>query len=500
MEQWNEIRRRIKVDGASKRSVMRAYGLHFRTLQKVLAHTEPPGYRRREVRPRPKLGPYVRVIEAILEQDKSQPPKQRHTARRIYDRLRTEHGYDGGCSTVREAVRTLRRQTAEVFVPLEHRPGEAQVDFGFGDVEIAGQLRQAAVFVMALPYSGAMFMCGFPRECGETFQQGHVDAFSYFGGVPHRITYDNTKIAVIAVGRGRERTLTREFLRLKSHHLFEHHFCRVRRPNEKGHVEGDVKYGRNNFMVPVPSFDSWAAFNAYLAERCQTDMQRQQRGKDGTIAERLQTDLASFLPLPMQPFEARRIEQTRANTLSLVRFDRNDYSVPTQYAHHAVTAIGGIDTVKLVVDDRLVARHERSWEKEGAFFDPVHYLALLERKPGALDFARPMKDWELPEAFDILRRRLESQRESDGTREYIKVLRLRERVSLPELHRGIELALAAGATDSEAVRLFVEHARFQPTPLFCLDGHPHLKSVHVQNVNLNAYASLVTPIQLEAQP
>lgn len=490
MDKWIEIRHKVKVDGVSKRSIQREHGMHFLTVQKILEHPEPPGYRRTKNRPAPKIGPYLAVIASILAADKKAPRKQKHTATRIFERLRDEYGYDGGYTQVRVAVRRLKQRGAEVFVPLEHHPGEAQVDYGFAEVDIAGVRRMAAFFVMSLPYSDAFFLCAFPRECTETFQQGHVLAFEFFGGVPFRISYDNSKVAVIKVGKGRQRVLTEGFLRLQSHYLFKEHFCLVRRPNEKGHVESLVGYGRRNFMVPVPRFDDWAAFNTFLTQRCEADLDRQLRGQQGTKRERLVTEQAAMLPLPKQHFEARRLVLTHANSLSLVRFDRNDYSVPTQYAHRPITAVGGMDEVKLIVDDRLVARHRRSWDKHGAYHDPTHYLGLLERKPGAFDYARPLRDWCLPESFALLRRRLESQWDSEGTREYIKVLRLLETCTLEELRRAIEKADNCGATDSEAIRLFVEASRDSPVALFNLDGRPQLKGVCVADVDLDAYAVL----------
>ena len=174
-----------------------------------------------------------------------------------------------------------------------------------------------------------------------------------------------------------------------------------------------------------------------------------------------------------------------------MRFDGNDYSVPTDYAHHAVTAVGGIEEVRLVVGRRLVARHPRLWGKEQVHFDPVHYLALLERKPGALDFARPLEGWQLPDCFTVLRRRLEGELEGQGTREFIKVLRLLEAATVPQLAQAVEYALAIGATSAEAVRLVLEHRREQPVGLFRLDGHLHLKAVRVQGPDLTAYRALV---------
>src|SRR5262245_55314999 len=242
MEKWAEIRRRVLVDGQSKRSVCREFDIHWDTLQKILSHSAPPGYRRTAPRPRPKIDPFVGVIRQILEDDKQAPKKQRHTARRIYERLRDEHGYSGKLTIVKQAVAELRRRSAEVFVPLAHRPGEGQVDFGEAEITLDGQPTKVALFVMTLPYSDTLFVTAFPRECTEAFLEGHVRAFAFLGGVPRRISYDNSKIAVAKVTGGRSRTLTEAFIRLRSHHLFEAHFCRVRRANEKGHVETLIGY------------------------------------------------------------------------------------------------------------------------------------------------------------------------------------------------------------------------------------------------------------------
>jgi transposase len=491
MDQWAEIRRRVLVDGESKRSVLRHFQLHWKTLQKILNQPEPTGYQAAKPRAKKKLGPFLPVIDAILKQDEQAPPKQRHTAKRIFERLRDEHGYPGGLTVVKEAVLAARRQHQEVFVPLSHRPGEAQVDFGHAEVTVAGVPTKVALFVLTLPYSDALFCRAYPRECTEAFLDGHGQAFAFLGGVPRRVSYDNSKIAVAKVVGSRTRQVTREFQRLQSHFLFEAHFCLVRRAQEKGHVENLVGYARRNFLVPVPSVPGFAALNEDLQARCRQDLQRRVRGKPTGKADLLAEEAAVLLPLPRQTFEARRVETAKANSLSLVRFDGNDYSVPTDYAHHAVTAVGGIEEVRLVVGRRVVARHPRLWGKEQVHFDPVHYLALLERKPGALDFARPLEGWQLPDCFTVLRRRLEEELEGQGTREFIKVLRLLEAATVPQLAQAVEYALAIGATSAEAVRLVLEHRREQPVGLFRLDGHLHLQAVRVQGPDLAAYRALV---------
>ena len=190
MENWAEIRRRVLADGLSGRAACREYKIHRKTLRKILENPEPPGYRRTKPKRPSILDPLLPVVHQILEDDRKAPRKQRHTGKRIFDRLRAEHGYRGGLTIVKDAIRAWRTRTAEVFVPLAHPPGEAQADFGHAEVVLDGQPTKVAVFVMTMPYSDAIFACTFPRECTEAFLEGHVRAFAFFGGVPRRIRWD----------------------------------------------------------------------------------------------------------------------------------------------------------------------------------------------------------------------------------------------------------------------------------------------------------------------
>lgn len=491
MEMWTEVRRRVLTGELSKRAACREYGINWRTLGKMLAHVEPPGYRRRARREQPVLGSHVAWIHEVLEQDKQEPKKQRHTAKRIFDRLKVERGYTGGYTMVKDAVQKWKAVTKEVFVPLSHPPGEAQVDFGFAYVDVAGERQQVALFVMSLPYSDAVYTQAFPRECTEAFLEGHNRAFRFIGGVPRKIRYDNSKIAVAKITGSRERQVTKEFQRLQSHYLFETQFCLVRRANEKGHVECLVDFSRANFLVPVPKVGSLMELNETLERRCRTDLERTLRGKDGTKALLLEEERAAFLPFPAQECEARRITQAHANSLSLVRFDTNSYSVPVKYAHRTITVVATVDDVKLVFEDQLIARYRRHWGRERFFFDPIHYLALLERKPGAFDYARPLADWQLPECLNVLRRRMERVPDGLGTREFIRVLLLLEKATLNELAVAVEYAMSLGIADADTIRVVLEHKRESPVALFCLDSRPHLKLVHVPPTDIAAYASLL---------
>jgi len=489
MEKWCRIRQRVLREGVSIRQIQRETGLHFETIKRVLAHPSPPEFRCPE-RPHPKIGPYLERITEILKADGDLPKKQRHTAKRIFERIR-EEGYTGGYTQVKEAVRERKRISQEVFVPLIHRPGEAQADFGEALVKMAGVLRKARFFAMALPHSDGMFIAAYPRECTETFQDGHVRAFAFFGGVPRRLSYDNAKTSVSRIVGSRGRKLTEGFLQLQSHYLFEEHFCRVARANEKGVVEGVVKYARQNYFVPVPEVKDFEELNAHLLQRCTEDLDRRLRGKGATKKELLEEDRAAFLPLPAAPFDACRKASTAADKLSLVRFDCNDYSVPVRFAHHPVVVKGYVDVVRICRKGDVIAEHGRLWDKEDIAFEALHYLELLERKPGALDHAKPLKDWRLPECFALLRKRLEHEGHARGTREFIRVLRLLEKHPLEKVGRAIDKAMRLRRCNRDVVAQYLYPDEPFAPPTFPLDGREQLQGVWVRTPDLAAYQALL---------
>jgi transposase len=488
MEKWCEIRQRVLRDGESIRQIQRETGLHFETVKKILSHPWPPAFQT-PARAKPKVGPYLDLIAAIVRADQELPRKQRHTAKRVFERIR-EEGYSGGYTQVKEAVRELKRMGQEVFVPLVHEPGEAQVDFGYALVKMDGTLRKVAFFALALPCSDGMFIAAYPRECTETFQDGHVRACRFFEGVPHRIRYDNARTSVAQITGSRSRKLTDGFLQLQSHYLFDARFCRVGRPNEKGVVEGIIKFARLNYFVPVPQVKDFEELNTYLEQRCREDLTRRVRGKKATKQQLLKEDQAVFLALPAAAFDACKQVSTTVDKLSLVRFDCNDYSVPVRYAHYPVLVKGYMDRVRISRNDALVAEHDRLWDKEAVAFEPIHYLELLERKPGALDHAKPLAEWKLPTCFEHLRRRLEEEGQSRGTREFIRVLRLLEKHPLARVEKAIHQALRLRHANRDVVAQYLyPNEPFSP-PTFSLDGREHLQGVYVAAPDLRAYLQL----------
>ena len=345
MELYAAVRRSVYVEGLSERAAARRFGLARETVRKMLRYRRPPGYRRGQPARRPKLDAFTGVIDQILREDQARPKKQRHTATRIGERLRAEYGFTGGDTIVKAYVRAQRLGGQEMFVPLTHPPGDAQADFGEALVVIAGVEQKAHYLVVDLPHSDDGFVQAFPAETTEAFCAGHNAAFDYFGGVPRRIVYDNTKLAVARILGDGTRQRTQVFSELQSHYLFDARFGRPGKGNDKGTVEGLVGYARRNFFVPVPRCASWDALNACLERQCNERRGRRLRRHTETIGERFARDRAALLPLPPVPYDACDQRPTRVTSLSLVRYRRNDYSVPTAYGHRAVVVKGYVDEV-----------------------------------------------------------------------------------------------------------------------------------------------------------
>ncbi len=261
-------------------------------------------------------------------------------------------------------------------MPLSHAPGHAQCDFGEALVIIGGVEQKAHYLILDLAHSDGCFVKAYPAETTEAFLDGHVSAFAFLGGVPQSILYDNTKLAVARIlGDGR-RKRTRAFTELQSHYLFDDRFGRPAKGNDKGKVEGMVGYVRRNFLVPIPSFESFTALNDHLERRCLERMDARLRGHSETIGQRMERDLDALLPLPAVPYEACEKQASRVSSLSLVRYRTNDYSVPVAYGHRDVLVRGYVDEVVISCGSEIIARHPRSYERDDFVFDPIHYLPL----------------------------------------------------------------------------------------------------------------------------
>jgi transposase len=477
--------------GMSQREAAKHFGISRDTVRKMLAYSVPPGYRRRALVRRPKLDAFIAIIDQWLEADRAFPRKQRHTAKRVFDRLRDEHGFAGGYTIIKDYMRDRDRRGQEMFVPLAHPAGHGQADFGEAVVVIGGVEQKAHFFVLDLPHSDACYVRAYPAAVAEAWVDGHIHAFAFFGAVPQSMVYDNDRCLVAKIlpdGTRRRAALFSGFL---SHYLIRDRYGRPGKGNDKGSVEGLVGYARRNFMVPIPRFATWNEFNAWLEEQCRKRQRDRLRGESETIGERLQHDLAAMRPLPASPFEACDQASGRVSSQALVRYRTNDYSVPVAFGHQDVWIRGYVDEVVIGCGGEIIARHLRSYEREEVIFDPLHYLPLIEQKINALDQAAPLQGWELPEAFTTMRRLMEARMGKQGRRAYVQVLRLLESFDLSDLHAAVKHALHLGAISFDAVKHLVLCRAERRPPKLDLDIYPYLPRATVEKTSAKAYMRLL---------
>jgi len=486
-----KVRRAHFEDGLSGRQIARDFGISRDSVAKMLAYSEPPGYRRTAPVKRPKLDAFTGQIDQWLAEDKTQPRKQRHTAKRIFERLRDECGFDGGYTIVKDYVRARKRSGKEMFVPLSHPPGHGQADFGEALVVIGGIEQKAYFFALDLPYSDACYVRAYPAANTEAWLDGHVHAFAFFGAVPRSILYDNDRCLVAKIMPDGTRKRTQRFSAMLSHYVIGDRYGRPGKGNDKGKVEGLVGYARRNFMVPMPHFADWDAFNDYLEEQCRKRQADVLRRHKISIDERLKTDLAAMRNLPAAPFEAYDLQSGQVTSTSVVRYRGNDYSVPVAYGHREVWVKGFVDRVLIGCAADVIADHPRSYDTGDMVFDPVHYLRLIERKIMSFDQAAPLQNWELPEAFATLQRLLKARQGKAGKREYVQVLRLLERFEIEVLHLAIRDALRMGAISFDAIKHLLLCRVERRPPRLDLDIYPFLPRTNIATTSAASYMSLL---------
>jgi transposase len=473
----------------SKRAIARDFGISRDSVDKMIVYSAPPGYRRTAPIKRPKLDGFTEIIDQWLIEDADRPRKQRHTAKRVLDRLREEHGFTGGYTIVKSYLREHQRRGREMFVPLHHAPGHAQADFGEALVVIGGIEQKAHFFAFDLPHSDACYVRAYPAATAEAWADGHVHAFAFFGRVPLSVLYDNDRCLVARILPDGTRKRATLFSGLLSHYVIEDRYGRPGKGNDKGAVEGIAGWSRRTFMVPLPRFATWDDLNVWLEEQCRKRQAEILRGHQETIGQRLQRDLEAMMPPPPAPFEACEQAAGRVSSQALVRYKTND---PVGYGHRDVWIRGYVDRVVIGCGGEVIARHPRCYGREDMVFDPIHYLPLIEQKIGALDQAAPLVDWELPAEFQTLRRLMEARLLKAGRREYVQVLRLLETFDLADLHVAVKTALRMGAVGFDAIKHLVLCQVERRPPKLDLDVYPYLPRANVGTTSAASYMCLVS--------
>ncbi len=454
------IRKLVLVKGWSIREVARELKVARQTVRKCLADAQPPRYHLKAERPSPVLESVKGIIAEWLEQDLHRPPKQRHTARRIYLRLVDEYNFLGGESTIRRHVRLLRGSRREVYIPLEFELGtRAFCDWGQADVIIAGKQVTVHLFCMRLAASRDFFVVAFPHERQEAFFEGHQLAFAHWNGVPAVISYDNLKTVVRKILAGRDRVEQEAFSALRAHYLFDSHFCSPGKGNEKGSVENLVGYARRNYLVPLPEVRDLAELNEYLRNACLRNRQQQHPMKHGsTVGAVFEQEQPALQKLPERPFDCARVVHPRVNSLSLVHFETNRYSVPAQYAYQQVTLKAYVNRIQLYHNSDLIAEHPRLYGRNEESLNFDHYLDLLERKPGAMSYARALKPSALPPIWlkylDALQHTA-----SQPQKEFIRTLRLLRHIPEQYVHEALRQCLEMGSYRCDVIQSFAQHLK-----------------------------------------
>ena len=489
VDQKEQIRRAFFIEGNSIRQIARERHHDRRTVRAAIRDAGPPCYKLSRPRARPVLGQFVAIIDRWLAEDQLSPAKQRHTGRRIYHRLVEEHGYTGGESTVREYVHKHRTRQQPVFIPLAYEPGvDAQVDFGEARVIMKGHPLNIQLFVGRLCFSKIPFLVASPNQQQEAMFEGHEKAFDFFGGVPRTIWYDRLSQAVKRALPGHKPQEQEAFIAFRSHYLFESRFCNPREAHEKGLVENLVGYARRNFLVPVPEVDSFQELNDLLRQRCLAEARRQLRGETQTIGELWEQDRAHLLTLPAHPFPCCRTVPVRPNRLSMVTFQTNRYSVPTEHAGDSLLLRAFVERVEITNGTKVVAVHQRCYGREQDVLDVFHYLPLLKQRPGAFDHAKPLKMWNRPAVLDRYLSRLRDRLSPrTATMEFLRVMELCVNYPLGEVATAVEQTMVLGSLGAGTVAYLLRTNRTarQPVPLAILTSAPACPTV--QDRDLSQY-------------
>lgn len=469
VDEKENIRRLYFIQRQSIREISRKYHHSRKTVRKAVNDASVPEYHLAVPRSCPVMDPVKAIIGKWLEEDKSQPKKQRHTAHRIYKRLVSEHGFTGGERTVRQYVSRLRHNFQELFIPLEFDPGaDAQCDWGEAQVYMEDKLIPVQVFCMKLAYSGKPFVMAFPTQRQEAFFEGHQQAFHWYQGVPARVSYDNLTVAVQKVLRGGKREEQQAFTAFRSHHLFESHFSMPRHPQEQGRVENLVGYMRRNYFVPVPRVSSYEELNLMLLERLREDDSRITAGKEISIGEAWEQEKGKLLPLPRIHYQCCVSRPVKANHLSLVNFDSNRYSVPVEYGTGKLTLHAYAWKVEVACGDRVITTHERCCGKGQDILDVDHYLPLLLQRPGAFPYAKPVRQWKMPGVYREFLEALSRRVDGSGVREFLQVLVLGRTCGRENLEQAMKQSLSENRADAERVRQLVNKENYDgsisPTP------------------------------------
>ena len=498
VDDYEQIRKAYHIEGLSIREISHRYGHGRRLIRKALEHPIPDKYQLSQPRKLIVLEQYRQRILDLLAESEKLPRKQRYTAHTIYIILEKE-GYSGCEGNIHNFVcRTKKKlEAGKAYLPLEFDAGkDAQVDWGEAVVILAGAEVKVQFFVMRLNYSRVRFVKAYPFQKQEAFLDGHEAGFHFIGGVPHRIAYDNLKTAVFRILEGHNRQEQDAFKAFRSYYLFDSRYCTPAQGHEKGGVESDVGYAQRNFFSPLPRVNDYDELNQLLLERCKQDVDRHIRGQEAPVSELWEVDKVHLLPFPKQDYPACETRPVKANSYSQVVFETNRYSVPHTFAGKQFVLRAFPFKIEVLSLENVIATHRRCFGRERDTFDPLHYLSLLEQRPGAFEHAIPLRQWrkKWPATYEQLLTGLQqSKPEGQGIREFIAVLKLHQIWSADLVEQAVAAAVYTGMLNLDVV---MYHLQRLSTPLpsagpLDLSHLPQLADIGCQPVDLQVYNQLL---------
>jgi transposase len=459
VDQYEFIRIGYRVYGKRIKEIARETGHSKNTIKKIL-RGEYKGYKQRDNQRFPVLEPYVEIIDGWLESDKENPKKQRHTAVRVYNRLRSEHGFKGAETTVRRYVREAKLRLGlngqAAFIPCDPEAGiEAEVDWGRCLANIGGQETSVKFFCMRSKFSGKHFVRCYPCERQQALFDGHLRAFSFFGGVFPVLIYDNLTTAVQKIYTGKKRGLQESYVKFRAYYNFTPVFCNRGQGHEKGGVEGLVGYARRNYMVPIPKVDTLKQLNERLLEAAMVYGDHRIDGRGHTVNELYEQEKSHLIALPDLPFSNLQTASAKINKYATIAIDKNRYSVPSRYVNCKANVVLHVDRVEIFYANKKIATHDRLFSNNQWSLDPDHYLELIQQRPQAFYSARPIRQWR-SRWPDCLQRLLElfvkKQGETKGVKDFISVLMLYKDHDAKAVEAAVEKALYANTGSSDAVK------------------------------------------------
>lgn len=482
MAQYEYIRTAHRFYCKNISEIARATGHSRNTIRKALIN-EASGYRSRQYQAFPVLGEYLELIDRWLTEDKSRPKKQRHTARRIYNRLMHEHGFKGAESTVRKYVREAKARLGinghQAFIPLDPMVGlEIEVDWGTAHAIIGGRDTILKYCCFRSKFSGKHFLRYYPCERQQAFFDAHIEAFDFFGGIFRTVIYDNLTTAVQKILKGKARVEQSAFIRFRTFYTFEARFCNPAQGHEKGGVEGMVGFVRRNYMVPLPEAESLEALNRDMLQQCLNYGNHRLAGREETVDELFEKEKEYLIDLPSERFSNIQVLSGNADKYSTVIVDKNRYSIPYQYAGFKTKVLLYVDRLEIFTGNKRLATHDRLYGNNKWNLDPHHYLELIQQRPQAFDSARPIRQWrqEWPEELEkLLERFCEKQGHTSGVKDFISVLMLYKDHASEDVDKAVRAGLTAGISSSQSVKHILLHSEERlDTPHKPLDDWPQL--------------------------